>query len=584
MNWSARLLPDIGVITILALIVRVICATWTGLTADEVNGVLIAVNGSWLDMLRHLALDGNTPVFYSILRVYCLLFGHGGFAIRCLAIVLGTLAVPAIYWLFRRVLPRDICIALALLLALCPTSVCYGDMIRPYAIEGVLGVLSTLACVSTLSSSTNIWRSILYAVTTALLVYNHYWGAFVPIGHVGLVLVGLYFGWFGKRQFVFWFGGAALALFLFVPQLLAIHDFLFGVSAGFSPFDLATRPFQLACDLLPSLILSKGYGGEFWDMFILIVCDFLLFVAFVAPGPVLISATDRRQPAQITYDGRMWKAATICGLLAAFCVGLYMPSLRYRYLTPFVPMLFIVYVTGVNALFSNKSAWIRLVIPCLVWISLFARYLIFLPAYPESTAEAILTQIVEKSDHRKDAVIIGWELIAPVINYYLPAEIESVSYPHLGRLSTFQWSDMFVKMQKPDILPRLFEKMQGVLDRGGKIWFVDAAHSILPLDYRNNDLALGCPFMEVAIRRSDQIRSWLVTHSRQVGATSVAPGSDFSIMVTVFAPVGKDPASQAALPSPDMLINSVIPDEFGADQTAPAKSGDSATNSDAQPK
>jgi uncharacterized membrane protein len=580
-----RFVPDIGIITVVALVIRILTASWTGLTTDEANGVMIAVTGSWPDMFKHLMEDGNAPLFYVIVRQFSHYFGYHAFGLKCLAVALATLPVPISYWLFRQVLAKEYCISLAILLAFCPTMVWYGTLIRPYALEGLLGLISTFACVRVLSPKTNIFRTFVYGLSTALLVYTHFWGAFVPIGHVGLVITGLLNRWFGKKEFLHWFGGAAFSLFLFLPQIISVCIVLYGLKYYMSPFGMAPRPLTLACNYLPMLLLSKGFCDKAVVVLFMFISNCLVLLAFASPKLMMVS--NKAASPEIVFDGRMWKAATICGLLAAFCMDFFLPSMRYRYLLSFVPMVFIVFITGIDRMFEKKSAMIRLVLPCAIWMAMFLPFLITFPLMPETSAESIVVKIIENADREKDIVLLAWEVISPTINFYLPEEIESISYPHMDRARINRWTNMTEKLKDPSILPQLFAKIQSVLDRGGKVWFVDIAHDIRPLDYRNNDLVQNVPFLEATKRRSDQIRSWLVTHSRQVGETQVAPGRDFSIIVSLYAPV-EDPQARAVLPKVESLWETADVEAHSEDQDGGAKGnwksdGKGASNDDAVP-
>jgi hypothetical protein len=571
-----RFVPDIGIITAVALIIRVLTATWTGLTTDEANGVMIAVTGSWLDMLTNLRDDGNAPLFYVLVRQFSHYFGYHAFALKCLAISLATATVPITYWLFRQVLAKEYCISLAILLAFCPTMVWFGTLIRPYALEGMLGLISTFACVRVLSPKTNIFRAIVYSISTVLLMYTHFWGAFIPIGHVGLVMTGLINRWFGKKEFLHWFAGAAFALFLFLPQIISVCIVVYGLKYYMSPFDMAPRPLTLVCNYLPMLLLSKGFCDKAIVMLFMFICNFLVLLAFVSPKVMLVS--NKTVSPEIVFDGRLWKAATVCGLLGAFWMDFFLPSMRYRYLLSFVPMVFVVYITSINEMFAKKSALIRLVLPCAVWIAMFLPFLITLPLMPETSAESIVVKVVDNADRKKDIVLMAWEIISPTINFYLPKDIESISYPHMERSRINRWTNMTEKLKDPAILPQLFTKLQSVLDRGGKVWFIDISHDIRPLDYRNNSLVENVPFLEATKRRSDQIRSWLVTHAREVGETQVAPGRDFSIIVSIYEPV-QDPAARAALPKVESLWETVDPEaHVDVPGEEPATAGGGATN------
>jgi hypothetical protein len=120
---------------------------------------------------------------------------------------------------------------------------------------------------------------------------------------------------------------------------------------------------------------------------------------------------------------------------------------------------------------------------------------------------------------------------------------------------------MQIKLRQDDVLPQLFTKLQSVLNRGGKVWFIDARHPIRPLDYRATGLVKDTPFKIATVTRTDQIRSWLLGHSKQEGETQVAPGRDFSIILSHFAPVGVSAADRAALLKPESLWKTVDPEE-----------------------
>ena len=158
-------------------------------------------------------------------------------------------------------------------------------------------------------------------------------------------------------------------------------------------------------------------------------------------------------------------------------------------------------------------------------------------------------------------VLVAWEVISPAINFDLPEDIESISYPHIERTNINRWTDMQIKLRQDEVLPMLFTRLQSVLDRGGKIWFIDSRHAIRPLDYRIADLVKDSPFKIATVARTDQIRSWLLVHSTQEGQTQLAPGRDFSIILSVFAPLAHDPSAKAALLKPESLWKTIDPEE-----------------------
>src|SRR5262249_22502936 len=161
---------NIVTITILALIVRALAATWTGLTTDEANGVLVAVTGSWADMIQHLKEDGNAPFLYVLLRLYAEPIGHSDLAVKLFALAIGTIQVPISYWICRRFLSKELSLQVAILLALCPPLVRYGTLVRSYSLISILGLVSTWTCMEALTRRRSIVWPVLYGLSTAALV------------------------------------------------------------------------------------------------------------------------------------------------------------------------------------------------------------------------------------------------------------------------------------------------------------------------------------------------------------------------------------------------------------------------------
>jgi hypothetical protein len=551
----SRLMPGIGTVTLIALVVRVLTATWTGLTTDEANGVMIAVSGSLGDMLQHLKDDGNAPVFYGMVREYAKLFGHTDLALKPMQVLISTAEIPFAYWLFRHILSRGICLQLALMLAFSPSLVRYSTLVRPYALEGIIGLISTYACMRTLSRATNpVWATI-YGISTALLVYTHYWGAFVPIGHLGLVLIGLMRGWFTRKQLIHWFAGAALSFLVFVPQLPVV---LFQLKHDLSPWDLCPRPTLQFAEFLPMLLVGTGFGFNAVNELSMFICNILVLIAFVCPSDPNI---EEGKLAGL-YEGRLWKTATICGLAAGFCMNFLLPSMRYRYLMPFIPMIFIVYLTGMKTVLRRAPKFVRDVLPAAIWIVMSLPHLWLLHTMPETRTPDIVAEI-SHNYAKGDLVVISWQVIAPAITFYLPKEIDCVSFPDLERTEFNYWPEMTQRLREPDKMPKLIERMDNTLKKGGRIWLIEWARECLPLDYRDNELAQGVGFQETNMRRMDQIRSWLETHAVQQGNNHMAPGNDFSIFLSLFGPA--DAESKAQLPKVDNLWRALKPEE-GATQ------------------
>ena len=92
-------------------------------------------------MLALTAQDIHPPLYYALLRGWTLLLGTGPVALRLLSVVIGTLAIPAVYLAGRRLFgSRRTALLAAALLAINPLHIYYSQEVRMY---GLVALLST---------------------------------------------------------------------------------------------------------------------------------------------------------------------------------------------------------------------------------------------------------------------------------------------------------------------------------------------------------------------------------------------------------------------------------------------------------
>lgn len=574
--------PGIITITIVALIVRIFLASWSGLATDEANGVMIAVSGSWSDMLLHLKNDGNAPLFYALIRLLDHEFGHSDFAVKSIAVAIATAFVPFCYFVFRAILPKSICLQLAWILAFCPSLIRYGTLVRPYAMVSMLGLLSSFYCIKILTrDSSKLWIAP-YGISTALLVYTHYWGAFVPIGQACLAAIGFVRKWFGKQELKNWLFGVAFSLLLFAPQ---VPTLIYQLQHDMSPWDTIRRPIALVSSFLPGVILDIGSRITFIDQLSTLLCNLIVIVVFASTARfVYAKVTEEKadpeeelidfKPEEVEpkdysslsqnfksessselevekldsksdlkdieyregqdFDSSKWKTLVVCGLAACFIVNFILPSMRFRYILPFVPMIIVVYLVTLKVVLAKRSKFIRYVAPCLVWILLSLPQLQVLAMMPETNTGKITEIITRRANREKDLVVISWQIIAPAIIYYLPKDVECVAYPDLKRSDFNHWPEMNERVRAGGKLARLKKKMNSILESGGAIWLVERARDIgeakLDKDVISEDMAFEASFT----KRMNQIHQWLKLNAKQSGEIMMAPGRDFPTFLTKF--------------------------------------------------
>lgn len=520
-------MPVLLWITLLALVVRAVTATWTGLAGDEANGIGIAVTGSWWDMFIHLREDGNPPLFYIIMRLYAELFGASDIALKIFVILLGTLEVPVLYLIARRFLSQEQALQLAMMLAFAPPVVRYGTMIRPYVLMPMMSLLSVWFFMRTLTEKKPIWP-ICYGVATTALFCTHFWGVFVAVGEGATVMIGLLGRWINREQFINWCKGVGVSVIAFLPWL---PFFIYQVTHVLSPWDELPQFSKVILGLPAYFFIGSEYTLHFLDQLSLLWAVVLIWGMMISP--VLLS---EKESLGKGFDGRRWKFVALMSLLAAMIISIFKPVIRDRYFLPLTPLLAISYVTGFSALFPRTPKLLRLFLPILVWLPFWIPMYMKMVMIPETGTPAIVRQIMEEADRKKDIVVVTFPAMAPALTFYLPEDVRVVVYPDLKRIQFNKWDGMNERMRDGERLHKLFDIMQGALDNGGKVWLVDWAHTIQMRDPFDESGIKTLRYQLVDYRREDQVRTWLAMHGDVHKSTQLAPGRDGGIFLTIYEP------------------------------------------------
>ena len=168
-----------------------------------------------------LRQDGSPPFYYLLLHVWMALFGSAPVATHALSVIFAIGAVPAAYWALAPMSAGGGLVAAAIL-ALDPYVGLYADETRMYSL--VL-LLSVLVCGLFLRAFVlgRPRAAVPLAITLAVLLYTHAWGAFLAasagIAWLGLVALGP-----RRRELLrtgaIAFGGALVLFAPWVPTLL----------------------------------------------------------------------------------------------------------------------------------------------------------------------------------------------------------------------------------------------------------------------------------------------------------------------------------------------------------------------------
>jgi 4-amino-4-deoxy-L-arabinose transferase-like glycosyltransferase len=202
----------------LAFALRVAGLDSQSLWRDEVDAIRFATS-SWNDLLRMFVVPGqNGPLYYLALRPWLYLAGWSEYALRFFSVFFGTLAVPLVYRLARRLFPSLPSLALlaATFTATSPYLVWYGQEGKMYSLVLALVLLSMDRYLAALEKGG--WqRWLLYVAFTGTAIYVHLIAALmVPVQIVAFLLMG---GETRKARWKAWLASTGVLLLPYLPLL-----------------------------------------------------------------------------------------------------------------------------------------------------------------------------------------------------------------------------------------------------------------------------------------------------------------------------------------------------------------------------
>ncbi|QPV63700.1 glycosyltransferase family 39 protein [Halosimplex litoreum] len=177
---SAALL---GVVLVVALVVRLRALTAESLWMDEVYSITYATERSTLAILTELPLeDPHPPLYYLLLRGWTAVFGASTVATRALSVVFGVAAVGLLFALGRRLYDRETATVAAAMLALSGMHLYFSQDTRMYSLYTALAVASLYWYVRLVFDGDRSRRTAAgYVATTVLLGYTHVFGLFLVL-------------------------------------------------------------------------------------------------------------------------------------------------------------------------------------------------------------------------------------------------------------------------------------------------------------------------------------------------------------------------------------------------------------------
>jgi hypothetical protein len=410
----------------------------TPLWLDEALSVNIAALpvGDIRDALRH---DGHPPLYYFLLHGWMELVGTSDAAVRALSGVISVLTLPLAWFAARRRGGRILALITVALVAVAPFALRYATETRMYSLVMFLVFAGYLLLDDIVRRGRGGWlRLVALAVTTAALLYTHYWALWM-VATVGVVLV-----WRAVRgDDAHVRRGARHALvatvvgcLLFVPWLPVM---LYQSAHTGTPWASPQRPTSII-----AVTLADFGGGGFRDAEFVGTILALLFVMGLFGRAV---ARDRIDLELRTERQFRYEAIAVAGTLALGCLAAYVSSSAYasRYAAILFP-LFILVVAGGISRFLDR--WIRLgVLAVVVGLSMIGVYH---GATSARTQAEELATAVRDTAQPGDLVVYCPDQLGPAGARVMPNELDQVVFPDFSPPERVDWVDYAERIEASD--------------------------------------------------------------------------------------------------------------------------------------
>ena len=306
-------------------------------------------------------VDPHPPLYFLLVHFWFQLVGYSEFTARLLSAIVGIIAIPAMYVLGKELYNRRVGLIAAAFTTFNFYNIFYSQEARGYIFAFLFTCISFIFFIRALrdpSWKTGFW----YGIVTSSLVYTHYYGFFIVLSQIVIVLILLTRE--SLKRFLMCFGIAfSLMFILYLPWLGSL-------------FALTKRE---------SIWIAKPKANffvtYFWDYFghdpITVYAFAFLLILFLLAGALLKhndedSPDIRKNPYVFSFVILLtW---IIVSYMIPFAKSLFsLPVLFNRYTIVTLPALLLAAAIGLDLLFhSFLKKYIVVLIACFSLIHLFA--------------------------------------------------------------------------------------------------------------------------------------------------------------------------------------------------------------------
>ncbi|ARN57022.1 glycosyltransferase family 39 protein [Sedimentisphaera salicampi] len=269
-NKSKPIWRDIVLLTVSAGLLRFFMLGQESFWIDEM-ATFHRVSMSWEDMFaRLLELKYHPPLHYCLAKLWCGIAGYSEFSLRFISALSGMLAVSFFYLTALKLAGRKAALFAGWMFAVSAYHIQWAQEARFYSLMGLLTCVSMYFFVR-LIEKRNLASLLGLSLSSALLLYNHYYGIFVIAAQNLAALTQIIIetrrsGRLKRKDLFGWISSQLFAAALFIPWFAVLLQGLSKYGGGTGVLErpgiihLLAAPYFFAGE---SLVLAAVFAGLF---------------------------------------------------------------------------------------------------------------------------------------------------------------------------------------------------------------------------------------------------------------------------------------------------------------------------------
>ena len=283
-------------ILVLGLVIRIYNLGKESLWLDEV----ISIDTARLDLFRlveHTLQTGtHTPLYYTILHYWIILFGDSDIAARALSVTFGFFALVMIYKVGSLLFNKRVGLLSCLLLSLSVFHIYHSQEARMYSLVSLLALLSFYFFIQLLRRA-NLRIVLAYILSSILLMYAHLYGLFVIAAQNIFIIISFFAvaGIWGKNSLSFrkWSVIPLILFILYIPWINVLKDNIFSLGGEYA-----------ASAVTVNSIIDKLFFKEFYNSDITLFY-YILFISSLISVFSIISFKRGKRWIGVSIDNRI---------------------------------------------------------------------------------------------------------------------------------------------------------------------------------------------------------------------------------------------------------------------------------------